>query len=91
MTPGIECALSYKVDIESDENFEEIGIVHPRSVVYQDQYFGNGIKRNEWKNGKIIYPQVIQNITITNNTKIKNFYINNQSLICECDEQVEFV
>ena len=59
MTPGIECALSYKVDIESDENFEEIGIAHPRSVVYQDQYFGNvniRIKRNEWKNGKIIYP-----------------------------------
>ena len=54
MTPGIECALSYKVDIESDENFEEIGIVHPRSVVYQDQYFGNvniGLKE---MNGKMV-------------------------------------
>ena len=47
MTPGIECALSYKVDIENDENFEEIGIVHPR-------YFGNvniGLKE---MNGKMV-------------------------------------
>ena len=54
MTPGIECALSYKVDIENDENFEEIGIVNPRSVVYQDQYFGNvniGLKE---MNGKMV-------------------------------------
>ena len=54
MTPGIECALSYKVDIESDENFEEIGIVHPRSVISQDKYFGDvniGLKE---MNGKMV-------------------------------------
>ena len=54
MTPGIECALSYKVDIENDENFEEIGISHPISFFYQDQYFGNvniGLKE---MNGKMV-------------------------------------
>ena len=94
MTPGVECALSYKGDIESDENFEKIEIVYPKSVISQDKYFGDvniGLKDMNGKMVKLFIQTAIQNTTTTNNIKIKNLLINKESLICECDEQIEFV
>ena len=40
---------------------------------------------------KLFIQTAIQNTTTTNNIKIKNLFINKESLICECDEQIEFV
>ena len=89
---GITCSLSFKED--TDDNFEIIEIVNPKSVISQYKYFGDviiGLKEVSGKNVKIFVKTGIQNITTTNNVRINNLFVNNNEIICKFNENINFV
>ena len=89
---GIVCHLSYEVD--SDSNFETIEIVTPTSVTSDYKYFGDviiGLKAVDGKNVKINVRTGIQNITTTNNVRINNLFVNGVEIICQFNENIDFV
>ena len=91
--PNVYCILSYKNNNANDDNFEKIKINNQNILLSQDKYFGKvtiSLKEVSGKNVKIFVKTENQNITTTNNIKINNLYINNQKIICEFYDYIEF-
>ena len=91
---GILCTLSYKSDEDGQKDFETIEINKPMTITSTYKYFGDvtiKLISVNGKNVKILVQTGLQNITTTNNVKINNLYINNQDIVCEFNDYIEFV